>query len=223
MCCRIGVYNCHRRPLPLRLLCYDCGGYAVVLAVEVADRLVEEDEVERLADSAYDSHALLLPYRHLSHGEVRACAYPHAVEPAAYLLVGGIARQVVLQLDVLQCRQFREQGELLRQVRQMPAAYLLPLRYRQRPYVNVIKAHHALIVLAAAEDVGAQARLARAAGSLYQVAAAALKAHVALPYFRFGYLLVKEHPGERPLEADGPYLWISVSLHCLVYELTASV
>ena len=45
------------------LLGYDFGGDTVVFLVQMRHRLVEQDEVERLAQGADYGQALLLPYR----------------------------------------------------------------------------------------------------------------------------------------------------------------
>ncbi len=153
----------------------ESGGDAVVVVVEVADGFVEHYEVERLADAADYRHPLLLTDRHASGRIVAARVDAQLLEPAEYHLVGGVAGETVLELDVVPRRQLRKERQLLRQVCEVTAAYLLPSGYAEGAHILAVEEDASLVVGAGTEYVSAHRGLATAAGGLDKIEVAPLE------------------------------------------------
>lgn len=94
------------------------GGNPVVIIIEMTYRFVEHNEIEWLADTADNGHALLLAYRHAAHGVISPRGYAELLEPLLYLPIGGMPGQAILYLYILPRRQFGKERELLREIGQ---------------------------------------------------------------------------------------------------------
>src|SRR5262245_46538011 len=86
----------------------------LVLGVQVAGRLVGEDQPRLVDERPRHAHALLLAARELRRQMLRAIREPHALERGQRL--GGIGDRVVVlgHHHVLECGEMREQMELLK-------------------------------------------------------------------------------------------------------------
>lgn len=92
------AYGCGNNPRPptARLFGYDTRCPAVVLLVEMAYRLVEQYEIEGLAEGSYDSHTLLLPYRHASYRIIAPRVYSEFIQPLLYPALVEMTGETVL-------------------------------------------------------------------------------------------------------------------------------
>ena len=94
---RCGNYGC---ALGGSLIGNQTSSDVVVAGIEVAHRLVEQDEVEWLAKCADDSHTLLLPYRQTPHWSVDAVVDFQCFKHSGNLFRGLEACEPVFQLHV---------------------------------------------------------------------------------------------------------------------------
>ena len=81
-----------------------------IAIVQMTDRFVQKDKVERLAERPDKGDPLLLPERELPDLCMSFVCNPHCIEKGENLLFLPVTGQVVFQLDVLECRQFGKQA-----------------------------------------------------------------------------------------------------------------
>jgi hypothetical protein len=91
------------------------GGYEVVLAVEMAYRLIEQQKVEWLAQSPHYGHTLLLAYREQACRDVVLMQQIELGQQIFYLLLAEEIGQTVFKHYVLAHAYFRKKAQLLRQ------------------------------------------------------------------------------------------------------------
>ena len=92
-------------------------------------------------------------------------------------------RQAVLYLDVLHCRQFREEAQLLEEKADVLLSQLYPFLYLKPTTILSVEENLAVEVLPVAYDEATERTLASAALSLYEVGIALLEGDLLAPYF----------------------------------------
>ena len=101
------------RPLRLRLFQQHPGEQLPVSGIEVADGLVEQDEIERLAHAANEGHALLLSEGELFDRDIPFIGDTRSLEHSPDLLLRLEMRELVFQADILRDGQFAEKTQIL--------------------------------------------------------------------------------------------------------------
>ena len=99
--------------------CRDLRGGVVV---EVREGLVEEEEVERLAEGAHGGDTLALAQGEGAQGLVLLAGRQQGVEHGLDVGVGLMAGEAVLDLHVLQGRELGEEAEVLKEVAEVAEA-----------------------------------------------------------------------------------------------------
>lgn len=131
--------NEHPGPLPPGLLDDKAGERLAVGRIEVAHRLVEQQEVERLAEAPHEGDPLLLSEREAGDRLVALRGQTGRVEQTVDLLRAAEARQVVLQRQILLNGQPAEEPQVLKQAAQRAAAQLLPRRGQERAALRPVE------------------------------------------------------------------------------------
>lgn len=142
--------------LTLRLSHHDFSHDSGILCVEVTDRLVGQQEVERLAECTDERHALLLSVAQLSESGVALVGDAQGFKPSIDLRFSLELRELVLDLYVLHRCQLREDTELLEHRAQRALAQHRPIVGAQFTDITTVKAHSAFIVTAIADKIAAQ-------------------------------------------------------------------
>ena len=110
----IAYRRCHDgRTTAAGLFGHHVGTDAVVGRIEMAHRLVEQNEVGRLRHGADYSHALLLSDRHVSDWRVDAVGYAEAFESIFDPSRGSPSGEGAFDFDVFTCRKLGEEHHLL--------------------------------------------------------------------------------------------------------------
>ena len=138
-----------------RLLGDEVGNDAVVLVVEVAHRLVEQDEVAGLAQGADNGHTLLLADGQFAGQAVHLVGNAHRFKQPQDLVAAFKSRDAVLEFHVLHRGEFAEQAHVLCQIGDVPLSHVTPLGDGQPEDVFAVEGDGAAVVLSVAIDVTA--------------------------------------------------------------------
>ena len=121
--------NDDSRPLLLGFrhhdVCHDTG----VVVVEVTDRCISKDEVERLTECSHHRHTLLLSERHSSNLGIHLVGDTEHIKPFQDLLTALESGNLVLDFYILQSGKLREETKFLKEVADMALSYLHPILY----------------------------------------------------------------------------------------------
>lgn len=82
--------------------------------IQVRNRLVEEQKIYRLAQRPNQRHTLLLTEGHPIDPRVELVTNAELLKPLHDSLLGLAARKLVLYLNILQCRKFAKELEVLK-------------------------------------------------------------------------------------------------------------
>ena len=123
--------------------------------VEVTDRLIHKQEIERLAQSTNQRHTLLLTKGDASHLGIELIADAQHLKPSQDLLLRLMSCQLVLDVHILPRRQFGEHPEFLPQQGKVVLTDVRPASHRILAYVFTIEENLSLIVMSVAIDVAA--------------------------------------------------------------------
>ena len=153
----------------------------VVTCVEMAHRLVEQEEVKRLRQCPDDGNALLLPYRKAAGHDVGTVVNRQLLEHAPYVGFRIVVRKTILEQHIVKSRNLGEKAQLLRQIGQRHASQLRPFLGAETTHVVAVKQYGPLIVAAVAVEKRAQRRFARARLGEHEVGQRLFKRHVPQP------------------------------------------
>ena len=131
-----------------------CHRLAVSL-IQVADGFIRKQEAERLYQSPYHGHTLLLSETHAGYLLITLICYSECFKPFLYLSGTSPFRECILDLNVLPCRQFRKQTEFLEHMAEYVSADIHPLAEREGGDVLRVKEDASLIILAIARQLTA--------------------------------------------------------------------
>ncbi len=171
--------------LPLCFRKHYLGHYPGIRVIEVTYRFVGQKEIERLTESTYQRHTLLLAEGHVSEPLVHTGGYSHCVEPFPYRILLLEVRELVFYHHILHRSEFGEEAQLLKQLAQVITAQVHPIAVAVLPYVSAVEKNTAGIVLPIAVKERAQAAFACTARGFDEICPAAfysdfLKPHLAL-------------------------------------------
>ena len=127
-----------------------------ILVIQMRDRLVEEDEVIRLAERTDKSHTLLLAEGHTVHTRVELIADTKLLEQLLNLLEPLVVGDVVLNLDILEGGQLTKELQILEEDTDMALANLTPTLCVEGVDILTIEEYCATIVTALTIEVATQ-------------------------------------------------------------------
>ena len=156
----------------------------------MAHRLVEQDEIEGLAQTADECDALLLPERELPGRSIPLVGDPRSFEQALDPVRCQKVGKFVLQREILRHGQLPEQTQVLKEHAQRPAAQFAPLRYGKRPAVRSVEQDAARIVGSGPVQKTAQRRLSGSRSGFDQIILPFAECHVMQPQVRFRRLRI---------------------------------
>ena len=184
------------RPLLRRLLRQDAGHDTRVSVVEMAHRLVEQDEVERLAERPHEGHPLLLPERHPPRLLVPLVGDAQLLEPLLHPLPAAEAGQPVLELHILPGRQLVEEAQFLKEHAQRTFPQVHPPGHGKFPDVLPVEGDDSLIVAPIPVDIAAQRRFSRARSRLDQIFLPFLENRLPVPHVGHDSVASGKHLGQ---------------------------
>ena len=188
--------------LSLYLVHHDVGHYSGVFIVKMRDGFICKQEVEGLHKGTNHSYSLLLAEAHQADRRLFLISNPECLEPLQNLLFCLMMRQAVLYLDVLHCRQFGEEPQLLKEEADVPLTQLNPVLHLELATVLAVKENLAREVLPIADDKAAERTLACAALSLYEVSLALFKGDILPPYFALDVSPLQKDIRQSVVESD---------------------
>ena len=150
----------------------------------MAHGFIGQNEVIRLRQGTDECHALLLSERHVPYPLEHLVGNTQPLEPAKYLLVGGKAREAVLDLHVLPRGKFGKEAKFLKQIADVMLADVGPLLHAECLHITPIKEQAARVVMPMADEIAAESALAHAAVGLDEVFLSFLQCQRLLPNFR---------------------------------------
>ncbi len=176
-----GRHN-HSCTLVFGFLCEYPAHDASVVIVQVADGLVQEDEVEWLAEAADESHPLLLAEGELPGFLVSLVGNAENFEKGEDIFLLLVIGEAVLELDVFEGGQFGKDAQFLEKDAERVLAYLHPFVDGERADVPFVEVDDALVVTPIAVDIAAKRRFACAGGRFYEVTLPFAERNVLMPY-----------------------------------------
>ena len=168
-------------PLAFCFSIQQAGQDLCIAFVQVADRFVQEDEVEGLAQAADEGHALLLAEGQEADLCIGFVGDARGFKQVAYLLAGFVSGQAVFQLDVFPGGQLREEAQFLEQQAERVASQGGPSGGAERADVFPVKGDDALIIIPIAIQIAAQRGFPCARCGLYQAPFPLAEGEVAVP------------------------------------------
>lgn len=106
-------------PLLLRFGHHDICHDARIVVIEVTDRLISQNEVERLTERTHHSHTLLLSERHSADFSIYLVSNTEHIKPFQYLLTRLESGNFVLDFYILQGSKLWEETEFLKEMADM--------------------------------------------------------------------------------------------------------
>lgn len=189
-------------PLLLRLLHHDFAHDAGVVVVEVTDRLICKNEIERLAEGTHHRYTLLLTERHLPYLGIHLVGDTKHIKPLQDLLAALETGNLVLDLYILHRRKFREETEFLKEMADMTLSHLYPIGNLIIGGNIIIKHHTSAVVVTIAEHVAAESTLSATTLSLYQIEMTFLEGNILLPYLRMQVFTLGENLRENGMKLN---------------------
>ena len=180
-------------PLLLRLLHHDFAHDAGVVVVEVTDRLICKNEIERLAEGTHHRYALLLTERHLPYLGIHLVGDTKHIKPLQNLLAALETGNLVLDLYILHRRKLWKETEFLKEMTDMTLSHLYPIGNLIIGGNIIIKHHASAVVVTIAEHVAAESTLSATTLSLYQIEMTFLEGNILLPYLRMQVFTLGEN------------------------------
>ena len=194
--------NDDTRPLRLRLFQQHPAEQLPVSGIEVADRLVEQDEIERLAHAADEGHALLLSEGELIDRGIPLIGDTRSLEHSPDLLLRLEMRELVFQADILRDGQFAEKTQILEKHTQRPAAQAAPRRGGKAAAIRPVEEYPPRVILPDAVEKVAQRSFPRSRSSLEQAVLPLAQGHLLQPDPRISRSrFPREHAGQHPLQS----------------------
>ena len=189
-------------PLLLRLLHHDFAHDAGVVVVEVTDRLICKNEIERLAEGTHHRYTLLLTERHLPYLGIHLVGDTKHIKPLQDLLATLETGNLVLDLYILHRRKFREETEFLKEMADVTLAHLYPV-FHLIVGGNIIVEHHAsAVVVTIAEHIAAESTLSAATLCLDKIKMTFLEGNILLPYLRIKVVALGEDLRENGMKLN---------------------
>lgn len=127
-----------------------------ILVIQMRDRLVEKDEVIRLAERTDKRHTLLLAEGHTVHTRVELIADAQLLEQLLNLIEPLVVGDVVLNLDILEGGQLTKELQILEEYTDMALANLTPTLCVEGVDILTIEEYCATIVTALTIEVATQ-------------------------------------------------------------------
>ena len=174
-------------------LCHDVCHYLRVLVIKMRDGFITKQEVKWLHKGTNHSYSLLLTKAHQADWSVHLVSNTQCLEPSLNLFSLFMMRQAVLYLDVLHCRQFRKESQLLEEKADVLLSQLYPFLYLKPMTILPVEENLAVEVLSVANNEAAERTLACAALSLYEVGIALLEGDLLAPYFTLSVSPLQEN------------------------------
>ena len=131
----------------------DTGHVLGIDFVQVADRLVHEEEVERLTKGTDERYALLLTEGHLPDRHVYLIADAQLKEQVLDILLLLESGQGILEQYIFHGSEFRKESQVLEKHAEGALAYLHPLLLTKISDIDSVEPDDALIVVPIAIDV----------------------------------------------------------------------
>ena len=173
----------------------DFCGNEIIGRIEVRDRFVEEDEIERHTEGADDSEPLLLTDRHFTGRIVASEGNTEAFEPFIDATFGDMAGKVILKSDILDAGEFGEKVEFLREICDVGASELLPAVDGEPGYGIAVEEQAAFKIASRTIDICHKRRFAATGWSLDEIVLTAMESTFREPYFGVRDLLTDENFG----------------------------
>ncbi len=168
----------------------------------MADRLVEQDEIEGLAQTADECDALLLPERELIDRGIPLIGDTRSLEHSPDLLLRLEMRELVFQADILRDGQFAEKTQILEKHTQRPAAQAAPRRGGKAAAIRPVEEYPPRVILPDAVEKVAQRSFPRSRSSLEQAVLPLAEGHLLQPDPRISRSrFPREHAGQHPLQS----------------------
>ncbi len=181
----------------------------------MAHRLIDKQEVKRLAQRADNRYTLLLSHTQTSGrlsglvGKLQTVEHPH------HLAFGAIRSQAVFHHYVIHHGQFAKQSHLLRKISKGFTTQSAPTLYRKAPHILSVKKYLTVIVSTRTVDKRAQRRLAGTALGLDYIGRRTHKTHILTqPHFAVTHGRLRfappEYTGEHFAQSYSIYHFIAV-------------
>ena len=177
-------------------LCHDVCHYLRVLVVKMRYWLITKQEVEGLHKGSNHGYSLLLTKAHQADRRRHLVGNTESLEPSFYLFSLLMMRQAVFYFDVLHCRQFREEAQLLEKKADVLLSQLYPFLYLKPATILSVEENLAVEVLSVADNETAKRTLSCAALSLYEVGFALLEGNLLPPDIALDVSPLQENLGE---------------------------
>lgn len=181
---------------------HDVGHYTGVRFVEMGDGFVGKQEVEGLHEGTNHSDTLLLAEAHKANWRLHLVSNAKCLEPAFYLLSRLETGQTVLYLDVLHCREFGKEPQLLEEHTDTVLAKCRPIGCRQCPTVFPVEEDAAVVVFPIADDEAAERALACAAAGFDEVSLPLLEGDLPAPNVALDVCPLQEDLRQRVIEMN---------------------
>src|SRR5574344_315960 len=152
--------------------------------IEVTDWFVEEGEIERLAQCADESHALLLSEREELHFLIELIADTQHIKVRKNLFLRFEIGNTVLQMNILERSQLGKYTQLLKQDTQRMLANINPLIDTIIAGIFFIEFYFTLIIFSIAINKATQRRLSGARCRFYKISFAFLESNILKPDVR---------------------------------------
>ena len=171
-------------PLLLRFGHHDICHDARIVVVEVTDRLISQNEIERLTERTHHCHTLLLSERHSADFGIYLISNTEHIKPFQDLLTRLESGYLVFDFYILQGSKLREETEFLKEMADVTLAHLYPV-FHLVVGGNIIVEHHAsAVVVTIAEHIAAESTLSAATLCLDKIKMTFLEGNILLPYLR---------------------------------------
>ena len=171
-------------PLLLRFGHHDISHDAGIVVVEVTDRLISQNEVERLTERTHHCHTLLLSERHSADFGIYLISNTEHIKPFQDLLTRLESGYLVFDFHVLHRRKLRKETEFLKEMTDVTLAHLHPIRNLIVGGNIMIKHHASAVVVTIAEHIAAESTLSAATLCLDKIKMTFLEGNILLPYLR---------------------------------------
>ena len=190
------------RPLLLGFRHHDFSHDTGVVVVEVTDRLIGKDEVERLTECSHHRHTLLLSERHSSNLGIHLVGDTEHIKPFQDLFTAFESGNLVLDFYVLQSGKLRKETKFLKEVADMTLSHFHPI-LNLIISGNILVEHHAsAVVVTIAEHIAAESTLSAATLCLDKIKMPFLEGDILLPYLRIQIIALGEDLWENGMKLN---------------------
>ena len=189
-------------PLLLRLLHHDFAHDAGIVVVEVTDRLISKNEIERLTEGTHHRYTLLLTERHLPYLGIHLIGDTKHIKPLQDLLAALETGNLVLDLYILHRCKLWEETEFLKEMTDMTLSHLNPIGNLIIGGNIIIKHHASAVVVTIAEHIAAESTLSAATLCLDKIKMPFLEGDILLPYLRIQVIALGEDLWENGMKLN---------------------